>query len=338
MVEESAAAHSTGRVKRRNGAVVQRRGGRFRWVVALVAAATVLVGGGSVAALGATESTGLQTAQATVTTPPTSGLTTPALFGSNPGPAADWNPPANISEALAKVWSHQESTYGNGDLYAFKNYLWDQIMAAQGDINYCVRWESDTPVTAEQRDQVQVQLQRQFQLWMNAMTENGQGWNGWPYPQVNVEVVGWAVTDRNLLKWDDNSVDIYVGDIGEGAPQCAPPCGRFFHQDNDYSGCPGGAGHHYDMSLWLTDGFGGGHGGDWGQRLSREYYMDNLDAANVYVLLHEMGHSFGLDDFYDWDPGVGGFVMKANSSAKITEFDKWMLRDWWRHLKSRYGL
>jgi hypothetical protein len=318
--------------------VVQRRGGRFRWVVALVAAATVLVGGGSVAALGATESTGLQTAQATVTTPPTSGLTTPALFGSNPGPAADWNPPANISEALAKVWSHQESTYGNGDLYAFKNYLWDQIMAAQGDINYCVRWESDTPVTAEQRDQVQVQLQRQFQLWMNAMTENGQGWNGWPYPQVNVEVVGWAVTDRNLLKWDDNSVDIYVGDIGEGAPQCAPPCGRFFHQDNDYSGCPGGAGHHYDMSLWLTDGFGGGHGGDWGQRLSREYYMDNLDAANVYVLLHEMGHSFGLDDFYDWDPGVGGFVMKANSSAKITEFDKWMLRDWWRHLKSRYGL
>ena len=21
----------------------------------------------------------------------------------------------------------------------------------------------------------------------------------------------------------------------------------------------------------------------------------------------------------------------------ITEFDKWMLRDWWRHLKNRYG-
>jgi hypothetical protein len=319
-------------------------------VVALTAAAVVLVGGGTVAALGATvpsgavglSSTGpidLQTSQVTATTTPqTSELTTSALFGSNPGPAVDWNPPANISEALAKVWSHEESTYNNGDLYAFKNYLWDQIMAAKGDINYCVRWESDTPVTAGQRDQVQAQLQRQFQLWMNAMTENGQGWNGWPYPQVNVKVVGWAVTDRNLLQWDDNSVDIYVGDLNEGAPQCAPPCGRFFHQDNNYSGCPGGAGHHYDMSLWLTDGFDGGHGGDWGQRLGREYFMDNLNAATVYVLLHELGHSFGLDDFYDWDPGVGGFVMKAYSAKQITEFDTWMLRDWWRHLKSRYGL
>ena len=24
-------------------------------------------------------------------------------------------------------------------------------------------------------------------------------------------------------------------------------------------------------------------------------------------------------------------------SRQITEFDEWMLRDWWRHLKSRYG-
>jgi hypothetical protein len=23
--------------------------------------------------------------------------------------------------------------------------------------------------------------------------------------------------------------------------------------------------------------------------------------------------------------------------SQITEFDKWMLRDFWRHLKSRYG-
>jgi hypothetical protein len=29
--------------------------------------------------------------------------------------------------------------------------------------------------------------------------------------------------------------------------------------------------------------------------------------------------------------------MNAGSSATITEFDEWMLRDWWRHLKSRYG-
>jgi hypothetical protein len=93
------------------------------------------------------------------------------------------------------------------------------------------------------------------------------------------------------------------------------------------------------MSLWLTAGFGGGAGGDWGQRIGSEYYVSNLGADNVHILLHEMGHTFGLDDFYDWTPtGVGGFIMKAGSATQITEFDKWMLRDWWRHLKSRYGL
>ncbi len=46
-----------------------------------------------------------------------------------------------------------------------------------------------------------------------------------------------------------------------------------------------------------------------------------------------------LDDFYDWSPtGQCGFLMKAGSAAQITEFDPWMLRDFRRHLKSRYGL
>ncbi|WDM17648.1 hypothetical protein J3S85_21905 [Streptomyces lavenduligriseus] len=50
----------------------------------------------------------------------------------------------------------------------------------------------------------------------------------------------------------------------DGAPQYTPDCGRFFHQNGDYSKCPGGA-------------------------------------------------------------------------TRITEFDKWMLRGLWRHLKNRYG-
>ncbi len=29
--------------------------------------------------------------------------------------------------------------------------------------------------------------------------------------------------------------------------------------------------------------------------------------------------------------------MKAGSATVITEFDKWMFRDWWRRLKKRYG-
>lgn len=244
-----------------------------------------------------------------------------------------WNPPASLVTPLNEVWQHQESTYPN--LYGFRNYGWDQIMANGGSINYCVRWDSGATVTAAQRDQIHATLARQFKKWMDVLA----GHNGWPHANVPVKVVGWAVRDRAQLQWNDGSVDVYVNDIRENAPQCAEACGRFFNQSGTYPNCPGGASHHYDMSLWLTAGMGGGAGGDWGQRLGSEYYMNNLNADNVHILLHEIGHSFGLDDFYDWTPtGVCCFLMKAGSASSITEFDAWMFRDWWRHLKSRYGL
>ncbi|MEU6411982.1 cellulose-binding domain-containing protein [Microbispora sp. NPDC046933] len=251
----------------------------------------------------------------------------------SPSPGGNaWNPPANLVTPLNEVWRHEETTYP--DLYGFKNYIWDQIMAGRGSINYCVRWDSSATVSASLRDRIHASLARSFNKWIDQL----EGWSGWPYPDVNVKVVGWAVRDRNQLQWTDNSVDVYVGDINEGAPQCSPPCGRFFHQNGDYSGCPGGAAHHYDMSLWLTAGMNGGAGGDWGQRIGSEYYVGALDSENIHILLHEIGHGFGLDDFYDWTPtGVCCFIMNAGSATQITEFDKWMLRDWWRHLKSRYG-
>lgn len=57
------------------------------------------------------------------------------------------------------------------------------------------------------------------------------------------------------------------------------------------------------------------------------------------MLIFVPGHYFALDDFYDWTPSnVGGFLMKAGSATQITDFDGWMMRDWWRNLKSRYAL
>jgi hypothetical protein len=245
-----------------------------------------------------------------------------------------WSPPAHLVTPLNEVWQHQEQTYDGGNLYGFRNYGWDQIMANRGSVNYCVRWDSSATVTAAQRDQIHATLARQYKKWMDELV----GHNAWPYSSVPVRVVGWTVRDRSQLQWSDTSVDVYVGDIRENAPQCSAPCGRFFNQNGQYPNCPGGAARHYDQSLWLTDGFGGGAGGDWGQRMGREYYMGNLNAADMTILLHEIGHTWGLDDFYDWTPtGVGGFLMKAGTSASITEFDAWMFRDWWRHLKSRYG-
>lgn len=254
--------------------------------------------------------------------------------------AADqWNPPANLVQPLGEVWNHVESTYP--DLYGFRNYGWDQVMANRGSVNYCVRWESDAPVSVALRDRIHAALKRQFGKWMAAMVDsNGTGHNAWPYTNVPVNIVGWAAKNRSTLQWNDNSVDIYAGVLdGAGAPQCAPDCGRFFHQDGNYSRCPGGAARHYDQSLWLTKGFQGGAGGDWGQRVGQEYFTSALGQENIHIYLHEVGHTFGLDDFYDWSPtGQCCFLMKAGSAAQITEFDEWMLRDFWRHLKSRYGL
>ncbi|GIF76486.1 cellulose-binding protein [Asanoa siamensis] len=262
------------------------------------------------------------------------GLLEVKAHGNPPTGGSGWNPPGNLVTPLNQVWTHQEQTYNNGNLYEFRNYGWDQLFANRGSINYCVRWDSSAPVTAAQRDQVHAALARQYRKWMDVMV----GHNNWPYTDVPVRVVGWAVRDRAQLQWSDTSVDIYVGDIRENAPQCAAPCGRFFNQGGSYPNCPGGAARHYDHSLWLTDGFGGGAGGDWGQRMGREYFMNNLNAENMTILLHEIGHTYGLDDFYDWTPsGVGGFIMRAGSASSITEFDAWMLRDWWRHLKNRYG-
>src|SRR5690349_11930769 len=256
-----------------------------------------------------------------------------AIGTTDPGNPGGWNPPANLVTPLNQVWQHQEQTYNN--LYGFRNYGWDQIFANGGSIIYCVRWDSSAPVSAALRDRVHASLARQFKKWMDVMV----GHNNWPYQTVPLKVVGWAVRDRATLQWTDNSVDVYVNNIRENAPQCAEPCGRFFNQSGQYPNCPGGASHHYDMSLWLTSGFSGGAGGDWGQRVGSEYFTGNLNATNMHIYLHEVGHTFGLDDFYDWTPtGQCCFLMKAGSATQITDFDKWMLRDWWRHLRSRYGL
>ena len=284
----------------------------------------------TVFALNGTTCTGATTPPPATTPPATPPATTPPA--TTPPPSSGWNPPANLVTALDQVWQHQESTYSN--LYGFKNYGWDQVMANRGYLNYCVRWDSSASVTTTQRDAIHAALKRQVKKWMDVMA----GHNGWPYAEVPVNIVGWAVRDRAQLQWSDTSVDIYVNDINENAPQCAPPCGRFFNQSGTYPNCPGGAARHYDQSLWLTAGFGGGAGGDWGQRVGSEYFLGAVNQDNIHIFLHEVGHTFGLDDFYDWSPDVGGFLMKAGSATQITEFDKWMLRDWWRHLKSRYGL
>ncbi|KAK1236003.1 hypothetical protein PQX77_000772 [Marasmius sp. AFHP31] len=246
-----------------------------------------------------------------------------------------WNPPSNLVRPLEEVWNHTMQTYNGGNPLGFKNYGWDIVMANKGQLNYCVRLETSRTVDAATRANIQTALNRSINKWNSWVA----GWSGWPYSNIPVKVVGYAVKNRAQLTGDLTGIDVYTDTDSAGIPQCAEACGRFFHQNNDYSKCPGGAARHYDMSVWPTDGFGGGAGGDWGQRLDANYFFSMLTSDNIHILLHEMGHTFGLDDFYDWTPtGVTSFIMKAGSATQITDFDGWMLRDWWRHIKSRYGI
>ncbi|KAL4760999.1 uncharacterized protein BDW70DRAFT_136577 [Aspergillus foveolatus] len=244
-----------------------------------------------------------------------------------------WDPPSDLVTPLQEVWDHEVETYS--DALGFKNYGFDQVIAAGGKINYCVRWDSSQSVTAEQRSQIAQAASRSYNKWIAGLA----GFDGWPYDTVEVNVVGWAVSDESLLEGDTSGIDIYTDTDADGIPQCAEACGRFFHQDGDYSGCAAGEDRHYDNSLWLTDGFEGGTGGDWGQRVGTDYFLQNLETENIHIYLHEIGHTFALDDFYDWTPtGVTSFIMLSGSATEITEFDYWMLRDWWRNLKDRYDL
>lgn len=127
-------------------------------------------------------------------------------------------------------------------------------------------------------------MSEQYQKWFEYLY----GYDTFPFSNITVEVVGWAVRDESLLEGNTDGIDVYTDVDSAGIPQCAEACGRFFHIDADYSGCAGGEERHYDQSLWLTSDFEGGAGGDWGQRIEAEYFMESLEQENVFILLHEM--------------------------------------------------
>lgn len=148
-------------------------------------------------------------------------------------------------------------------------------------LNFCVRWDSGVAVTEAQRTAIAGSLQKNVKKW----TDNLTGFMGWPYDNIPVSVVGWAARNTGLLEGSTSGIDVYTTTDGDGVPECDPRCGRFFHQDNNYDSCPGGATHHYDVSLWLTAGMEGGAGGDWGQRVGSEYFLSAIDSPHIW--LHE---------------------------------------------------
>ena len=73
---------------------------------------------------------------------------------------------------------------------------------------------------------------------------------------------------------------------------------------------------------------------------------DGGDFAS-HVLEHELGHGFGMTDFYGGEGELDGFppggfpggssLMMAGSSMQITDFDGWMLRYFWDKIHLEEG-
>ncbi len=250
--------------------------------------------------------------------------------------------PENLRESIEWVWNNRILVE---DSTSRKNLIFDQIFAGEGTINYVVRWQSSKTVTLQQRKDIETMLGRQLNNW----TKHLEGYDGWPYGDIPVKVVGWACVNPDLLL-DKQSDEIiytdYITDelsssepnIPSKLPVAPSALSRFDHFTEPNYSYPGGLDKRFDMYLWATSNFGGGAGGDWGQRMSDDYILSTVNSDEIEITEHEIGHGFGFPDFYQTNERPpNGFpvptIMWAGNSSTITEWDIWLLRYTWSQLK-----
>lgn len=266
--------------------------------------------------------------------------------------------PQEYKSAADWIWTNrierEQST-------ARRNTIFDQIIAGKGTVNYVVKWQSYRQLTYEQRQKFEKMLSDCINGWNDWLA----GYENWPYEHIDVKIVGWAVIDKSCLldlhddevvytdtKYYDSQYDTSNGreEIPDKEPYAPLELSRFEHFTDTSYEYPGGHDKRFDMYMWATQGFPdiGGCGGDWGQRLSDTAYMAMIDGNNLHVLEHEIGHGFGMTDFYGGEGEIDGFppggfpggensLMMAGSAAKITNFDGWMLRYMWTKIKDEEG-
>lgn len=250
------------------------------------------------------------------------------------------NMPSNLRSSIEWVYKNRMVKEGS---VSRRNTIFDQIYAGNGTLNYVVRWQSKEKLTLEARKKMESMISRQINNWAQYLV----GYDGWPYDHITVKIVGWAVTDSSIIEDKQSDEIVYIDcsydSLSEGSsipsqlPNAPSAISRFDHfEDSNYS-YPDGLDKRFDMYLWGTTGFNGGAGGDWGQRMSEEYILSQLDSNEVHILEHEIGHGFGLPDFYEEaDRPSGGFptntIMWAGDSMSITSWDYWMLRYTWSQL------
>lgn len=306
------------------------------------------------------ESSTTTTTTTTTTTPVTSASPAETTTTTTAQPITIADLPSDYQAGADWIWENRiqrENSTGR------QNTIFDQIVAGNGTLNYVVRWQSYRQLTLQQRQQMEQMLSDCVNGWTDWLV----GYENWPYQHVTVKIVGWAVLDRSclldlqedevvydtLMEPYDSSGDTSNGveEIPSTLPSAPDDISRFYHFSTgigyDY---PNGLDSRFDMYLWATQGWPsiGGCGGDWGQRLSDAAYLNMLDGTGLHVLEHEIGHGFGMTDFYGGEGASDGFppggfpggensLMMAGSAMKITDFDGWMLRYMWSKLSQESG-
>ena len=176
---------------------------------------------------------------------------------------------------------------------------------------------------SQQRQNLQQVLETAVNEWTNWLV----GYDDWPYEHVNVKIIGWAVLDESCLLDRQSYETVYTStipydsssDISSGMgnstiptiePIAPPELFRYDHWADKSYEYPGGYENRYDMYLQATQGLIdiGGYGYYWGQQLSDNAVLGLSDGTtSVHILLHEMGHGFGLTDFYGGEGESDGF-------------------------------
>ena len=223
--------------------------------------------------------------------------------------AADW---------LRNTRTAHEPVYFNANgTVRFANSIYDQIWAGNGTVNWAVRWESDRQVTLAQRRAIARMLYEETNKWTRGLI----GMEGWPFQEIPVTVVGWAVSNANIIQdrqpdetiWVNNDALEPRGTEHAAFMASAPNnLSRFVNFRTANYAYAGGLHNRFDMYLWGTLGFGGGAGGDWGTRVGDTYIINNSGpTSQPMIISHEIGHGFGFYDFY----GAIGTDRPPRSSA-----------------------
>ena len=250
--------------------------------------------------------------------------------------------------------------------WGWYNTLFDQIWDGNGSINYGVRWESTKSITLEERKQIASMLHQAINEWMRQII----GMEGWPFQEISVKISGWAVSDGakildkqpNEVVWVNNNYDDPGPASASHPTNLIASAPKAMTRVNNLSSIKSNMNYQYggdpyarvDLYLWCTEyDFGAaGHGSWWGERLPSKDVISAAKSggAGSGVLLHEIGHGFGLYDFYgavgvDKPPNTSdgsvfgqgdlrSFMWNGTGAKVINVYDTWQIRYWWDWIRT----